>query len=82
MIFEEELDYNKIINYVKNHYPKLKCINSDKGEYKAIHIYFGNDNNTNFQWELQLWDKMHEKDNLLSHAKYKQEYTKWENDKN
>ena len=82
MIFIDELDYNKIINFVKCNYPKLRCINSDKGEYKAIHIYFGNDNNKNFRWELQLWDKKHEKSNLLSHSKYKQEYTKWESDKN
>ena len=27
-----------------------------------------------------VWDKKQEKLNLLSHAKYKQDYTKWEHD--
>lgn len=60
-------------------YPNLKCINSTKGKYVATHIYFGNDDNTKFQWELQLWSKENLESNLLSHAKYKQDYIKWEN---
>lgn len=58
----------------------LKCIDSTKGEYVAIHIYFGNDDNTKFQWELQVWDEKHEISNLDSHACHKQGYTKWEKD--
>lgn len=78
MIFEEDIDYDKIKTLLSNKFPNLKCIESIRGSYQAIHIYFGNDNNKNFQWELQLWDKKHEKSNLESHAKYKQDYTKWE----
>lgn len=79
MIFEEEINYDIINKYIKENFPKLKCIPSIKGEYEAVHIYFGNNNNTRFQWELQLWDKKHEKSNYSSHAKHKQGYTKWEN---
>ncbi len=78
MIFEEDIDFKEINEFVKKEFPDLKCIKSVKEEYDAIHIYFGNDDNMNFQWELQLWDKSHEKSNLKSHAKYKQDYTKWE----
>ena len=67
-----------IKNIIKLEFSDLKCINSNKMDYNAVHIYFGNDNNKNFQLELQIWDKEHEKTNLESHTKYKQDYTKWE----
>ena len=82
IIFEEDMNYNEVKNYIEKYYPKLKCIESIRGEYHAIHVYFGNDDNYKFQWELQIWDKRHEKINLESHAKYKQEYTKWEQENN
>ena len=78
MIFNEEINYDEMLEILKNSYPSLKCIKSQRGEYIAIHIYFGNDSNLNFQWELQLWDKKHEASNFESHNKYKQGYTKWE----
>lgn len=78
MIFNTKLNYHEINTYIKKEFPNLKCIESVRGEYYAIHIYFGNDDNYKFQWELQLWDKEHEKTNLKSHAQYKQDYTRWE----
>lgn len=78
MIFNENINSEEIKLYIKENYPKLKCIESSRGNYYAIHIYFGNDDNFKFQWELQLWNKEHEKINLESHAMYKQDYTKWE----
>ena len=78
MIFNDDINYKEIKEFINNNYPSLKCIKSVKQKYNAVHIYFGNDNNKNFQWELQLWDKKHEKSNLESHAMYKQDYTKWE----
>lgn len=77
-IILNEINYEEVYIALKIKYPNLKIIKSVKGNYKAIHIYFGNDNNMNFQWELQVWNKKQEKVNLLSHTKYKQEYTKWE----
>ena len=82
MIFETEINYKLLKEYIETKFPKLKCIESSRGDYYAIHIYFGNDDNFKFQWELQLWDKKHEKTNLESHAKYKQDYTKWEQENN
>ena len=35
-------------------------------------------NNFNFQWELQIWNKEDEMNNINSHEKYKQDYIKWE----
>lgn len=75
----EELD--EIINYIKNNFPDLKVINSSKGYYKAVHVYFGKGNNYLFQWELQVWLERDQISNLLSHHKYKQDYVKWEKDR-
>ena len=35
-------------------------------------------NNFNCQWELQIWNKEDEMNNINSHEKYKQDYIKWE----
>jgi hypothetical protein len=78
IILDIPVNFNEIKEDVDRNFPNLKCIESLRGEYYAIHIYFGNDDNYKFQWELQVWDKGHEKTNLESHAKYKQDYTKWE----
>ena len=79
IIFLDDIDYKNIKDYINDTFPKLKCIKSIKKGYNAVHIYFGNENNKKFQWELQLWNKSNEKTNLKSHAEYKQDYTKWEN---
>jgi hypothetical protein len=72
------VNFTKIKENINKYFPNLKCIESSRGDYYAVHIYFGNDDNYKFQWELQIWDKEHEKTNLESHARYKQDYTKWE----
>ena len=64
---------------IKEQIGDLKLIDSSKGDYKALHIYF-RDGNFNFPWELQLWNKEDERSNKESHEKYKQGYLKWEND--
>ena len=64
----------KIKNYIENH---EKCIKSYRKDYKATHIYF-RQGNFNFQWELQIWNKEDEINNINSHEKYKQDYIKWE----
>ncbi len=78
IILKENLDFDEIINYINKNYQNLKCTNASKMNYKAIHIYYGRDDNFNFQWELQIWNKKNESTNLISHAKHKQEYTDWE----
>ena len=79
IIFNENVDHNVIKSFIETKYKeKLKCIDSSKEEgYIATHVYFKN-NNYSFLWELQIWDKSHEKSNIELHEQYKQEYTKWE----
>lgn len=78
IILPDDINHKFIEEFIKNKYDKkLKCINASKGDYVATHIYF-KINNYSFQWELQVWDKKHEKSNIISHERYKQEYTKWE----
>lgn len=79
MITKEALQYPEIKGKIEHRYKNLKCIDSSKGDYKAIHIYFKKDNYS-FPWELQIWNKEDERNNLESHKKYKQDYTKWENE--
>ena len=80
IILEEEIEYKTIKKFIDENFPNLKCILSKKEQYEAVHIYFGNDDNKKFQWELQLWDKLHEESNYISHTKHKQGYTKWESE--
>ena len=75
----EKLTYEQIAEFIQQNHKDLKCINSSKQEYKATHIYFKEDN-YNFQWELQIWNKDDEENNMKSHEKYKQDYIRWENE--
>ena len=78
IIIDEIYDDKELREYLAERYPKLKVIDSSKDRYKATHLYFYNDNYS-FPWELQIWKKVDESGNLLSHKKYKQGYTIWEN---
>lgn len=77
IICAEQITNNQIEELIQNKFKDLKCIDSSKQEYKATHIYFKQDN-FNFQWELQVWNKIDEINNINSHEKYKQDYVKWE----
>ena len=78
-ILKDNSDLLEIKNYVKNNFPKLKCIDSSNNDYKAIHVYFKEDN-YDFPWELQIWNPEDEQSNKKSHEKYKQGYTTWESE--
>ncbi len=71
-----------IWNWLKTRFSSLKITNSNKnkGDYRAIHVYFGNGNNNIYQWELQIWLDKDKENNYISHEKYKQDYVKWENE--
>ena len=77
IICTEPIENVQIVELVKFNFKNLKCIDSSKQDYKATHIYFRQDN-FNFQWELQVWNKENEINNINSHEKYKQDYIKWE----
>lgn len=79
IICSDEVTYEQVENMIKNRYKDLKCIKAYRKEkYKATHIYFKK-NNFAFQWELQIWNKCDEINNISSHEKYKQDYVVWEN---
>ena len=81
IIFNETMEYNKIKQFIESKYQgRIKCIDSSKlTGYIATHIYFKTrEDNYSFVWELQIWDKLHEKNNIILHEQYKQEYTNWE----
>ena len=78
IVLEEKIKYNEIDDIISKKFKDIKCILSSKGDYVAVHLYFGKGNRYVFPWELQIWDKPHEESNYLSHSKYKQAYTKWE----
>lgn len=80
IIVDFAINFDEIKKYIDEYFKVLKCIESKRGDYYAVHIYFGNDDNYKFQWELQIWDSNHEKSNLISHALHKQDDTKWENE--
>ena len=77
MICSEEMKKEQITGTINTKYKNLKCIDSSKKDYKATHIYFKKDNFT-FPWELQVWNKVDEINNIKSHEKYKQDYVRWE----
>ena len=77
IICTKKIEDEQIKQLVKLKFKHLKCIDSSKQDYKATHIYFRQDN-FNFQWELQIWNKEDEMNNINSHEKYKQDYIKWE----
>ena len=77
IILDYNFEYENLLEIIKHNFYNLKCILSERGEYKAIHIYFKEDN-YHFRWELQIWNKKDENRNLISHKKYKQDYIKWE----
>lgn len=79
IICSEELSSDEVLKLINTKYDNLKCIDSTKNDYKATHIYFKKDNYA-FQWELQVWNKLDEANNIISHEKYKQDYVRWENE--
>ena len=78
IFLETPLTFDEVFDFVENAYHgKHKCIDSSKLDYKAVHLYF-RENNRSFPWELQIWNKCDVDSNFASHKKYKQEYTTWE----
>lgn len=78
IILESPLTFEEIYSFVEATYQgKYRCINSSKLDYRAVHLYF-RENNQSFPWELQIWNRCDVENNFASHQKYKQEYTTWE----
>lgn len=79
IILESPATYGEIYQFMTDYYgDQYRCIDSSKLEYRAVHIYF-KENNFSFPWELQVWNRSDADKNFASHKKYKQGYTIWEN---
>ena len=79
-IIIDDMDLDNLYNYLNNNLSsefKITKGPNNQPTYKAIHLYFGNNDNNSFKWELQIWNKSDEMNNILSHDKYKQEYKEW-----
>ncbi|MBS9768845.1 MAG: hypothetical protein KGV44_15090 [Flavobacteriaceae bacterium] len=63
-----KLDEWKDEKYLKNWYLR------DKDGYVGLHIYFKNQSNFYYPWELQLWDIKDAENNIASHIKYKRKF--------
>lgn len=46
----------------------------DKEGYRGLHIYFKNQNNFYFPWELQIWDAADIQRNIENHEKFKRNF--------
>ncbi len=77
VVIDDDFCTQDVMNYMYENYSSYKCINSSKGTYEAVHIYFSHGNHS-FPWELQVWNKSDELNNYNSHKEYKQGYTAWE----
>ena len=66
---KEMLDNLKYRNVISRFYLK------NKQGYKATHCYFQT-NNRYFPWELQIWDSLDEKNNVVSHIRHEKEKEK------
>lgn len=77
LITDYNFTFEEILHAIEKNYTNLKCINSSNRDYKATHLYF-KQNNFGFPWELQIWNKKDEINNIISHEKYKQDYVTWE----
>ncbi|MDR0846775.1 MAG: GTP pyrophosphokinase [Lactobacillales bacterium] len=62
------LDDWKVEYGLKNWYQR------DKDGYKGIHVYFKNQSNFYFPWELQIWDENDVDSNIEVHEKYKRKF--------
>jgi len=65
---ESVLDTWKEIHGLKNWYTR------EKDGYKGIHIYFKNQSNFYFPWELQIWDVKDADGNREAHRKMKRSF--------
>lgn len=67
-LIEDQLDGWQAKYHLKNWYKR----NAD--DYKGIHIYFKNQSNFFFPWELQLWNIEDVELNIKAHRLYKRQF--------
>ncbi len=56
IFLREPLTFDEVYSFIEDTYPnRYRCIDSSKFDYKAVHLYF-KENNQSFPWELQIWN--------------------------
>lgn len=83
IIIAQDFDYRELLNQIQIS-ERLETslfrpyVRTDE-EYQGIHIYFKNDNNKYFPWELQIWKKSDTDLNEKAHRthKEKRKYMSW-----
>lgn len=73
IIIDSDIEYDEIVAQLKKRFPFLLIKNSSKDGYFGVHIYTKAAKGS-FQWEIQIWEKCDEVNNIESHEKYKREY--------
>lgn len=72
LIVSDMLDVYKNLIHDEKIIQIAKIYLRQDADYRAIHLYFKNSNNKFFPWELQVWDKLDEEKNELSHRHHKE----------
>lgn len=72
------VEFNDCLDVIREKHC-VEVIPRDKDGYLATHIYFKNQNNFKLPWELQIWSKDNENNNMNLHKdhKSKRKYTSW-----
>lgn len=81
IILDRDYSFSELELFIKKIIKNVRIVNRNIGEYKAVHVYFITGNNSNFLWELQLWNLSSAEANYNSHHKEKQDYTDWQEKK-
>ena len=76
---DDSFTHDNLKEDIEESYPDMKLTDASNKEYVASHLYIKPSNQL-FPWELQIWKKEAERNNLESHKLYKQDYTSWENE--
>ena len=79
IIIDDSFTHEDLMEHIEGKYSDMKLTDASKNGYVASHLYIMPSNQL-FPWELQIWKKENERNNLESHKLYKQDYTSWEND--
>lgn len=58
----------------KNEFGLKNWYMRDKEEYRGLHIYFKNQSNFYFPWELQIWNIEDIQSNIANHEKFKRNF--------
>lgn len=67
----ETEEFKIFMESIEDEISLMRWYTRDKQGYVGTHVYFKNNNNLFFPWELQIWNKKHSETNEKSHAEHK-----------